>query len=60
MGWAKARERVREILGDLAAAIPVNAARLPAAGLLWWRSALACAALFALALGGGLAASATA
>ncbi|MGW7817224.1 hypothetical protein ACWGLF_03640 [Streptomyces puniciscabiei] len=36
MGWDTARERVREILGDLAAAIPVNAAQLPAAGLLWW------------------------
>ncbi|MEV5874259.1 hypothetical protein AB0L75_08520 [Streptomyces sp. NPDC052101] len=36
MGWEKARERVRAVRSDLAAAVPVNAAQLPAAGLLWW------------------------
>ncbi|MGW7524909.1 hypothetical protein [Streptomyces sp. NPDC054783] len=36
MGWEKTRERVRAARSDLAAAVPVNAAQLPAAGLLWW------------------------
>ncbi|MEV6115075.1 hypothetical protein AB0L59_21790 [Streptomyces sp. NPDC052109] len=42
MGWEKRRERPRDaearrsLWRDLAAAIPVNAAQLPAAGLLWW------------------------
>src|SRR5919199_418356 len=39
MGWERVREGFRAIrpLGsDLAAAIPVNAAQLPAAGLLCW------------------------
>ncbi|MGW1165618.1 hypothetical protein [Streptomyces sp. NPDC002550] len=36
MGWERTRERVRAARSDLAAAIPVNAAQLPTAGLLWW------------------------
>ncbi|MFF7354287.1 hypothetical protein ACFZA1_16760 [Streptomyces filipinensis] len=36
MGWETTRERLRAVRSDLAAAIPVNAAQLPAAGLLWW------------------------
>ncbi|MGW3202837.1 hypothetical protein [Streptomyces sp. NPDC001135] len=39
MGWEKVREgfrATRSVRSDLAAAIPVNAAQLPAAGLLWW------------------------
>ncbi|WP_159056501.1 hypothetical protein [Streptomyces yokosukanensis] len=39
MGWENMRERGRAagfLRDDIAAAIPVNAAQLPAAGLLWW------------------------
>ncbi|MER6025083.1 hypothetical protein [Streptomyces sp. NPDC001851] len=38
MGWEKVREGlrvIRPLMSDLAAAIPLNAAQLPAAGLLW-------------------------
>ena len=36
MGWEKAREGFRGSRSDLATAVAVNAAQLPAAGLLWW------------------------